>query len=84
MDRSWISVTVPVVGAVVLDDQLTGGVDLPRISLDSKALEHGVVAAHVVGCGADGVLGFGVPYDNVGIAAGRDRAVYSGRHAGQH
>lgn len=26
MDRSWISVTVPVVGAVVLDDQLTKAV----------------------------------------------------------
>src|SRR6266404_4633601 len=38
------------------------------------AFEHGVVHAHVMGLGADGVLALGIEDDQVGITAHRDRA----------
>src|SRR6185437_942594 len=53
-------------------DELASGVDLAGVSAYFEAFEHGVVDAHVVGGGADGVLGVGVPEDEVGVAAGGD------------
>src|SRR6185437_12702031 len=53
-------------------DELASGVDLAGVSAYFEALEHGVVDAHVVGGGADGVFGVGVPEDDVGVAAGGD------------
>src|SRR5450759_993076 len=51
-----------------------------RVAGDFVAFEHGVIDAHVVGGGADGVERVGVPEDEVGVAAGGDFAL-PGIHA---
>src|SRR5450756_531781 len=51
-----------------------------RVAGDFVAFEHGVIDAHVMSGGADGVERGGVPDDEVGVAAGGDFAL-AGIHA---
>src|SRR5207302_10491074 len=44
-----------------------------RHARDLDALKHGVIHAHVVRLGADGVFALGVEYHQVGVTAGGDR-----------
>src|SRR5581483_9798891 len=53
----------------VVDDEFAAGENLAGVAAHAEALEHGVVHAHVMGFGADEVLGFGIPDDEVGVAA---------------
>ena len=57
------------------NDQLAAGIDVAGVAAHLEAFEHGVVDAHVVGCGGDGVLGVGIPEDDVGVAAGGEHAL---------
>src|ERR1019366_4907273 len=51
-----------------------------RVAGDFVAFEHGVIDAHVMSGGADGIERVGVPDDEVGVAAGGDFAL-AGIHA---
>src|SRR5579863_1572081 len=57
-------------------DQFAAGVDVSRIAADFEAFKHGVVDAHVVGGGGDGMIGVRIPEDNVGIATGGEHAFF--------
>ena len=59
---------------VVFDDDVATGDDDFGVAFDVEAFEHGVIDTHVVGGGADDVIGFGVPDDDVGVAAYGDFA----------
>src|SRR5579871_2281215 len=59
----------------VVDDEFASREDFLRVALHLPTLEHGVVAAHVVGCGGDEVVGRGVPEDDVGVGFWGDDAL---------
>ncbi len=59
---------------VVFDDDVTTRDDDFGVAFDVEAFKHGVIDTHVVGGGADDVIGFGVPDDDVRVAADRDLA----------
>ena len=50
-------------------DEFAARVDIARIAAHFESFKHGVIDAHVVGCGGDGVTCEGVPENNVGVAA---------------
>src|ERR1019366_6358600 len=63
-----------------IHDDLAARENGARVAGDFVAFEHGVIDAHVVGGGADGVERGGIPDDEVGVAAGGDFAL-PGIHA---
>ena len=57
------------------DDLLAAAVDGLGVAVDAPAFEHAVVGVHCLGGGGDGVVGLGVPEEEVGVLAFGDDAL---------
>src|SRR5215475_4068370 len=61
--------------SAVFHNKLATRKNLPGVAAHTKAFKHRIINTHIVRFCADGVLGFRIPNDNVGVASSRERSL---------